>query len=37
MMNLLWTNKDNTDYIEDQFKLPEGTGKSLVEYVNYIY
>lgn len=26
MMNLLWTNQDNFDLIEDQFGIPPGTG-----------
>lgn len=37
LMNLLWKNQNNTDFIQDLFHLKNQTGKSVVAYVNYLY
>ena len=37
MVDLIWKNQNRVEIIEDQFQLPEGTGESLVKYVNFLH
>lgn len=37
MVDLVWKNQNRFSYIEDQLKIPVGTGQSIVEYVKFLY
>ena len=37
MVNFLWKNQNRIEQIENTFQLPQGTGKSLVEYTKFVF